>query len=100
MVEPELSLCVSITSIDRGKRLTDARSGAASEIAELQERMNKELEKVQNDSVDQSALTEKIEKATAEKLEATMAMFEKNKAEAVSKLVEAVATAELDESEV
>ncbi|KAJ2211782.1 hypothetical protein EV179_005219 [Coemansia sp. RSA 487] len=75
-------------------RLNDARSEAAKEIAELQVRKNEELEKIQKDSIDQTALTETIEKDTAEKLKATTAMFEKNKAKAMSKLVEAVVTAE------
>ncbi|KAJ1887375.1 hypothetical protein LPJ81_006526, partial [Coemansia sp. IMI 209127] len=94
--EKNASTTVEQARLYRGKRLNDARSEAAKEIAELQVRKNEELEKIQKDSIDQTALTESIENDTAEKLKATMAMFEKNRDDAVSKLVEAVATAETD----
>ncbi|KAI9502194.1 H+-ATPase G subunit-domain-containing protein [Coemansia spiralis] len=92
--EKNASKTVEQARLYRGKRLNDARSEAAKEIAELQEQKNKELEKIQLDSIDQTALTETIEKETAEKIKVTLAMFDKNKSKAVAKMVEAVTTVE------
>ncbi|KAJ1950682.1 hypothetical protein FBU59_000564 [Linderina macrospora] len=80
--------------VHRVKRLKDARTEAAKDIAELQARKTAELAEIQKQHTDQSALEAKIQQETEQRLEAVREQFEKNKAEAITKLVEAVSTVE------
>lgn len=79
--------------LDRVKRLRDARTEAAKDISELQKSKNEELQEIQEQSANQTDLSEGIQKDTDEKLIAVKDQFEKNKQAAIDKLVEAVTLA-------
>ncbi|KAJ1824360.1 hypothetical protein LPJ60_000818 [Coemansia sp. RSA 2675] len=84
------TLCMSL---DRVRRLRDARTEAAKDISELQARKTSELLAIQQKSVNQTELTESIQRDTDEKLVGIRSQFEQNKQQAVAKLVEAVSSA-------
>ncbi|KAJ2298485.1 hypothetical protein IWW51_005965 [Coemansia sp. RSA 2702] len=69
---------------------------ASEDISKLQTSKNQELARIQTESADQTKLTASIQADTDERLAEITAEFEKNRQLAVSKLVAAVTTAELD----
>ncbi|KAJ2845263.1 hypothetical protein J3B02_004730, partial [Coemansia erecta] len=81
----------------RVKRLNNARTDAIAEIETIQKRKAHDLEEIQKNSVNQEELASNIQKDTDEKMAAIKEQFEKKKADAVAKLVEAVVTADVDE---
>ncbi|KAJ2446048.1 hypothetical protein GGF42_005806, partial [Coemansia sp. RSA 2424] len=91
--EKEASSIVEQARAYRVKRLRDARTEAAKDISELQTRKNSELVGIQQKSVNQSELTESIQRDTDEKLAGIRSQFEQHKQQAVAKLVEAVSSA-------
>ncbi|KAJ1761626.1 hypothetical protein LPJ77_001896 [Coemansia sp. RSA 2523] len=80
----------------RIEHLKEARKMATEDINALQTRKNEELANIQKQGADQSELTKTIQADTGDKLAAITAQFEKNKQDAINKLVSAVTTAELD----
>ncbi|KAJ2081706.1 hypothetical protein GGI16_007439, partial [Coemansia sp. S142-1] len=80
-------------NIDRVRRLRDARTEAAKDISELQARKTSELSAIQQKSVNQTELTESIQRDTDERLVGIRSQFEQQKQQAVAKLVEAVSSA-------
>ncbi|KAJ1724775.1 hypothetical protein LPJ53_000982 [Coemansia erecta] len=92
--EKEASKIVTQAREYRVKRLNNARTDAAAEIATIQERKNRELAEIQQKSVDQEELTQRIQRDTDERMSAIRQEFEQNKQLAVQKLVEAVTTVE------
>ncbi|KAJ1960196.1 hypothetical protein GGI12_003935 [Dipsacomyces acuminosporus] len=93
--EKEASKIVAQAREYRVRRLKDARTEAAKDIAELQARKNAELEEIHAKSANQTSLKENIQKETDSKLATVKAQFEQNKQEAILKLVEAVSTADV-----
>ncbi|KAJ2035891.1 hypothetical protein H4S03_004012 [Coemansia sp. S3946] len=83
----------ALKSIDRVRRLRDARTEAAKDISELQARKTSELSAIQQKSVNQTELTESIQRDTDERLVGIRSQFEQQKQQAVAKLVEAVSSA-------
>ncbi|KAJ1885333.1 hypothetical protein LPJ66_010167, partial [Kickxella alabastrina] len=79
----------------RVKRLNNARKDAAEDISKIQARKARELEEIQKKSVNQTELTESIQKETDERMVTIREQFEKNKQAAVAKIIEAVATADV-----
>ncbi|KAJ2047433.1 hypothetical protein H4S04_004447 [Coemansia sp. S16] len=79
-------------NIDRVRRLRDARTEAAKDISELQARKTSELSAIQQKSVNQTELTESIQRDTDERLVGIRSQFEQQKQQAVAKLVEAVSS--------
>ncbi|KAJ2814524.1 hypothetical protein FBU31_007258, partial [Coemansia sp. 'formosensis'] len=70
----------------------DARTEAAKDISELQARKTRELSAIQQKSVNQSELTESIQRDTDERLVGIRNQFEQHKQQAVAKMVEAVSS--------
>ncbi|KAJ2452965.1 hypothetical protein EV183_002550 [Coemansia sp. RSA 2336] len=74
----------------RIEHLKEARKMATQAITELQERKNGELAKIQQESTNHSELEQSIKEDTDKKMAAIKEQFEKNKQEAVDKLVSVV----------
>ncbi|KAJ1807905.1 hypothetical protein LPJ75_004696, partial [Coemansia sp. RSA 2598] len=93
--EKEASAIVAQAREYRVKRLNSARIEAGADIKTIQEAKARDLEEIQKNSVNQEELTQSIQKDTDEKMAAIKAQFEKKKAEAVAKLVEAVVSVDI-----
>ncbi|KAI7825590.1 H+-ATPase G subunit-domain-containing protein [Kickxella alabastrina] len=93
--EKEASAIVTQAREYRVKRLNNARKDAAEDISKIQARKARELEEIQKKSVNQTELTESIQKETDERMVTIREQFEKNKQAAVAKIIEAVATADV-----
>ncbi|KAJ2240588.1 hypothetical protein GGI13_007618 [Coemansia sp. RSA 455] len=90
--EKEASSIVAQAREYRVRRLRDARTEAAKDISELQARKTSELSAIQQKSVNQTELTESIQRDTDERLVGIRSQFEQQKQQAVAKLVEAVSS--------
>ncbi|KAJ1750279.1 glucose repression mediator protein [Coemansia sp. RSA 1821] len=76
--------------VDRIEHLKEARKMATQAINELQELKNGELAKIQQESTNHTELEQSIKEDTDKKLAAIKEQFEKNKQEAIDKLVSSI----------
>ncbi|KAJ2726220.1 hypothetical protein GGI07_000697 [Coemansia sp. Benny D115] len=90
--EKEASKIVTQAREYRVKRLNNARTEATTDIEKIRARKNQELEEIQKKSVNQSEMSANIQKETDAQMAAIREQFEKNKQEAIAKLIEAVVT--------
>ncbi|KAJ2607436.1 hypothetical protein H4S08_004828 [Coemansia sp. RSA 1365] len=94
--EQEASKIVEQARDYRIEHLKDARNEATKDIAKLQARKNEELVEIQKKSANQTELTQSIAAETQQRLATIKSQFEKNKQEAVNRLIAAVSTVQFD----